>query len=92
MAGQAPKGRWSFRCGKKEGESLGRQIQQNLKIALGVDQTTWDQVCLWVHIYRLISSSRYAGPSRVAEAEASVLWLPDAKSVLIGEDLDGGKD
>ena len=47
MAGQAPKGRWSFRCGKKEGESLGRQIQQNLKITLGVDQTTWDQVCLW---------------------------------------------
>ena len=46
MAGQAPKGRWSFRCGKKEGESLGRQIQQDLKIALGVDQTTWDQVCL----------------------------------------------
>lgn len=40
MAGQAPKGRWSFECGKEEDESLGRQIQQNLKIILGVDQTT----------------------------------------------------
>lgn len=46
MAGQAPKGRWSFGCGKEEDESLGRQIQQNLKIILGVDQTTWDQVSL----------------------------------------------
>ena len=27
-----------------------------------------------------------------AEAEAPVLWLPDAKSWLIGKDLDFGKD
>ena len=43
-----------------------------------------------LHIYKLISSSHYVGPSLVAEA--SVLWLPDAKSGLIGKDLDGGKD
>ena len=27
-----------------------------------------------------------------AEAEASILWLPDAKSWLIGKDPDAGKD
>ena len=27
-----------------------------------------------------------------AEAEAPILWLPDAKSWLIGKDLDAGKD
>ena len=27
-----------------------------------------------------------------AKAEASVLWPPDAKSQLIGNDLDAGKD
>ena len=27
-----------------------------------------------------------------AEAEAPILWLPDAKSQLIGKDLDAGKD
>ena len=27
-----------------------------------------------------------------AEAEAPVLWLPDAKSQLTGKDLDAGKD
>ena len=27
-----------------------------------------------------------------AEAEAPILWLPDAKSRLIGKDPDGGKD
>ena len=27
-----------------------------------------------------------------AEAEAPILWLPDAKSRLIGKDLDAGKD
>ena len=27
-----------------------------------------------------------------AEAEASVLWLPDWKSQLIGKDPDAGKD
>ena len=27
-----------------------------------------------------------------AEAEALILWLPDVKSVLIGKDLDAGKD
>ena len=27
-----------------------------------------------------------------AEAEAPILWLPDAKSLLIGNDLDAGKD
>ena len=27
-----------------------------------------------------------------AEAEALILWLPDAKSGLIGEDPDAGKD
>ena len=27
-----------------------------------------------------------------AEAEAPILWLPDAKSPLIGKDLDTGKD
>ena len=26
------------------------------------------------------------------EPEASVLWLPDAKSLLTGKDLDTGKD
>ena len=28
----------------------------------------------------------------VVEAEASMLWLPDAKSSLIGKDPDAGKD
>ena len=27
-----------------------------------------------------------------AEADAQVLWLPDAKSLLIGKDRDAGKD
>ena len=27
-----------------------------------------------------------------AEAEAPILWLPDAKSQLIGKDHDAGKD
>ena len=27
-----------------------------------------------------------------AEAEAPILWPPDAKSLLTGEDLDTGKD
>ena len=27
-----------------------------------------------------------------AEAEAPILWQPDAKSQLIGKDLDAGKD
>ena len=27
-----------------------------------------------------------------AEAETPILWLPDAKSRLIGKDLDAGKD
>ena len=27
-----------------------------------------------------------------AEAEAPKLWLPDAKSQLIGKDVDAGKD
>ena len=27
-----------------------------------------------------------------AEAEAPILWLPDAKSQLIGKDPDAGKD
>ena len=27
-----------------------------------------------------------------AEAEASILWLPDVKSQLIGKDPDAGKD
>ena len=27
-----------------------------------------------------------------AEAEAPILWPPDAKSQLIGKDLDAGKD
>ena len=27
-----------------------------------------------------------------AEAEAPILWLPDAKSWLIGKDFDAGKD
>ena len=27
-----------------------------------------------------------------AEAEAAILWLPDAKSQLIGKDPDAGKD
>ena len=27
-----------------------------------------------------------------AKAEALILWLPDAKSQLIGKDLDAGKD
>ena len=35
----------------------------------------------WIHIGRTD-----------AEAEASVLWPPDAKSQLIGKDLDAGKD
>ena len=26
------------------------------------------------------------------EAETSILWAPDAKSQLIGKDLDAGKD
>ena len=26
------------------------------------------------------------------EAEATILWLPDAKRQLIGKDLDAGKD
>ena len=28
----------------------------------------------------------------VAEAESPILWPPDAKSQLIGKDVDGGKD
>ena len=28
----------------------------------------------------------------VAEADAPILWPPDAKSWLIGKDLDAGKD
>ena len=28
----------------------------------------------------------------VAEAEASIVWLPDVKSQLISKDLDAGKD
>ena len=43
-----------------------------------------------LHIYKLISSSHYVGPSLVAEAP--VLWPPDTKSGLIGKDLDGGKE
>ena len=27
-----------------------------------------------------------------AEAQAPIVWLPDAKSWLIGKDLDAGKD
>ena len=27
-----------------------------------------------------------------ADAEAPILWLPDAKNGLIGKDLDAGKD
>ena len=27
-----------------------------------------------------------------AETEAPILWPPDAKSLLIGKDLDAGKD
>ena len=27
-----------------------------------------------------------------AEAEAPIIWPPDGKSQLIGEDLDAGKD
>ena len=27
-----------------------------------------------------------------AEAKASILWLPDSKSQLIGKDPDAGKD
>ena len=36
---------------------------------------------LWIFIWRI-----------VAEAEAPILWPPDAKSYLIGKDPDAGKD
>ena len=35
---------------------------------------------------------RYSLEGLMAEAEASILWPPDAKSQLTGKDLDAGKD
>ena len=39
-----------------------------------------------------VQSSNVYDSQDLMEAEAPILWQPDAKSQLIGEDSDAGKD
>ena len=67
-------------CGAREDsrESLGRQG----------DQTSQSKGKSTLNIYW----PEYLLEGLEAEAEAPILWPPDAKSQPIGKDLDAGKD
>ena len=46
----------------------------------------------WRRLLRVLWTARRSNQSADAEAEAPILWPPDAKSQLIGKDHDAGKD
>ena len=46
----------------------------------------------WRRLSRVLWTSRRSNQSVDAEAEAPILWPPDAKSQFIGKDRDAGKD
>ena len=46
----------------------------------------------WRRLLRVLWTARRSNQSADAEAEAPVLWPPDAKNYLIGKDPVAGKD
>ena len=44
------------------------------------------------HTHHIPQSLIYMPCIEASDAEASILWLPDAKSQFIGKDSDTGKD
>ena len=52
----------------------------------------WFSLWVLLHLHLPPSSLHISDKQTDAEAEAPMLWLPDAKSQLVGKDPHAGKD
>ena len=71
------------------------RIQELMPSNCGVGEGPWESLGLWgdQSILKEINPNQWILEGLIdAEAEASILWPPDAKGWLIGKDPDAGKD